>query len=558
MKKGVSMVNARPHFAGAFLGIFLFLITTLLLTPAYGEDATGSVNLNVNHQQLDGFGASGAWYEGYVTSQGGSIYNVLFRDLGLDIYRIRNTYQVEGGNYMTNTSTIISNANASLGRPIRVMISSWSPPASLKSNGSTREGTLARDDDDPNNSEPYYYVYKAFADWWRDSLIAWSNAGVDAYYINMQNEPGFTTQYWDTCKFDPTENSTNAGYKQAFAALYADINTSPNRPLLLAPEHQSIGGIGGTTNYVNALNAADKSNVYGYSHHLYGDGDPNYPDSFISRMTSIKSALAGDGKPLLQTEYSRGGLIDQWANAMNLATLMHNALTVEEVSAYLYWELFWPSDGEPLVSVTSSSYTINPIYYAFKHFSYFTEPNWYRVDANTTSSNLRISAYTCPYDTNLAIVIINTSSSTDVSLTLSLTGFVSPATWLTNEMYRSTSTSYWASLGQFNPYQPLLIPAQSITTIHLVTYQTCAEVQSHGYWLLYDINSDCYIDYLDLKIIADNWLRNDCNASNDWCDWADLPWSDPDGKINFIDFNAFAPAWMKCNNPQDANCKPSW
>jgi glucuronoarabinoxylan endo-1,4-beta-xylanase len=555
MKKGVSMANARPHFAGGFLGIALFLITTLSLTPAYGENATGSVNLNVNHQRLDGFGAAGAWYEGYVTSQGGSIYNVLFRDLGLDIYRIRNTYQVEGGSYMTNTSTIVSNANASLGHPIRVMISSWSPPASLKSNGSTREGTLARDAGDPNNSAPYYYEYKAFADWWRDSLIAWSNAGVNAYYINMQNEPGFTSPYWDTCRFDPTENSSWAGYKQAFAALYADINAPPDRPLLLAPEHQSISG---TTNYVSALNATDKSNVYGYSHHLYGDGDPNYPDSFISRMTSIKSALAGDGKPLMQTEYSRGGLTDQWANAMNLATLMHNALTVEEVSAYLYWELFWPSDGEPLVTVTPSSYTINPVYYAFKHFSYFTDPGWYRVDANTTSSNLRISAYKTPYDTNLAIVIINTSSSADVSLTLSLTGFVSPATWLTNEMYRSTSTSYWASLGQFNPYQPLLIPAQSITTIHLVTYQTCAEVQYYGYWLDSDLNGDCYVDYLDLMIMAENWLRSDCSYLNEFCDYTDYPWGEGDGKVNFIDVSVFASLWMQCDNPQDANCTPNW
>jgi len=527
----------------------------LFLAPQAGAatvNATADVNLNTLYQQLDGFGAAGAWYEGYVTSQGGSIYNVLFRDLGLDIYRIRNTYGIDSG-YMTNTSTIISNANASLGHPIRVMISSWSPPASLKDNNSTRQGTLDKNASDSNNSAPYYYVYNAFANWWRDSLTAWSNAGVNAYYINMQNEPSFTTPLWDTCKFDPTENSTNAGYEQAFAALYADLNALPDRPLLLAPENQSING---TTNYVSALNATDKSNVYGYSHHLYGDGDPNYPDSFISRMTSIKSALAGDGKPLLQTEYSRGGLIDQWANAMNLATLMHNALTVEEVSAYLYWELFWPSDGEPLVSVTSSSYTINPVYYAFKHFSYFTDPGWFRAKATTASSDLRITAFRNITDVNTAIVILNKSTTNDVNLTLSLTGFVSQTTWLKNEMYQSTSTSNWASLGQFNPSQPIILPAQSITTIHLATFQTCAEVQSYYYPLNSDLNVDCYVDFEDLKIIADNWLRQDCNESNDWCDWAD--WFTLNGTVDFADFSGFAPQWMWCNNPQDPNCRSSW
>ncbi len=64
-------------------------------------------------------------------------------------------------------------------------------------------------------------------------------------------------------------------------------------------------------------------------------------------MATLKAAIGGDNKPLLQTEFSRGGLIDQWTDAMNLAKLMHNALTVEEVSAYLYWELFWASAQRP-------------------------------------------------------------------------------------------------------------------------------------------------------------------------------------------------------------------
>ncbi len=41
------------------------------MTPMYlaqvpgvtGPNATGQVNFNVTHQTLDGFGASGAWYE---------------------------------------------------------------------------------------------------------------------------------------------------------------------------------------------------------------------------------------------------------------------------------------------------------------------------------------------------------------------------------------------------------------------------------------------------------------------------------------------------------------
>ncbi|RPJ49605.1 MAG: hypothetical protein EHJ95_08510, partial [Methanobacteriota archaeon] len=76
--------------------------------PSVSTDANGNVNLNVQHQVLDGFGGSGAWYEGTVITLGNSnpnIYNILFRDLGLDIYRVRNTYNIDNG-YITRSAQI--------------------------------------------------------------------------------------------------------------------------------------------------------------------------------------------------------------------------------------------------------------------------------------------------------------------------------------------------------------------------------------------------------------------------------------------------------------------
>jgi hypothetical protein len=242
---------------------------------------------------------------------------------------------------------------------------------------------------------------------------------------------------------------------------------------------------------------------------------------------------------------------------MNMALHMHNSLVYEGVCSYFHWTLFW-GGSSGLVSFPSyggSDYVINPTYYTMKHFAKFTDPGWRRVDANTDSSGLRISAYKDPYDTNMAIVIIN-AASIDINLSLSLSGFTSSANWLTNEMYRTASTSSWASLGAFDPNQPLLIPAQSITTIHIAAFQNCADVQNNGFGLNSDLNGDCYIDYYDLKIIADNWLRNDCSGSNNWCGWAD--WPSMNGSVDFIDFNNFAPQWMTCNSPLDPKCTHNW
>ena len=255
---------------------------------------------------------------------------------------------------------------------------------------------------------------------------------------------------------------------------------------------------------------------------------------------------------MLQTEFSKGTSVTLTfaTDAMNLAIWIHNFLTIENASAYLYWELFWTSP-KGLVSISNTSYTINPVYYAMMHYSRFTDPGWQRVDANSTSSDLRISAYKDPCEPNAAIVIINTSTTTDVNLTLSLTGF-NPGN---SGIYQSKSNANFAYIGTFSTWNKVFLPKQSITTIHLAGFADCAAVQAGGHKLDSDFNGDCYVDLLDLKIMADYWLNTNCAASGN-CQGADF--APTDGVVDFFDFADFGPQWRQCNNPQDANCTPNW
>ena len=539
-----TLTGLKVYAEGPNSGIDIYLDDVNVFGQVPGvpdSNATGLVNFAVTHQTLDGFGAAGAWYEGDVVNNRlkSTLYNVLFGDLGLDIYRVRNAYNEDGGtDYINNSAEIVAAGEASLGHPLRVMIASWSPPDYLKSNNDTVRGTLKKDGSGN-------YMYADFAQWWADSLDAWSNAGVDAYYITMQNEPGWVAD-WDTCLFDPTENTTNAGYQQAFAAFYTNLNTMPNRPKLLAPEGQNVSGTG---SYIDALTTTDKSNVYGYSHHLY-DGNVDAPDGLNAAIANLASQY-GD-RPLLQTEFSKGTSVTLTfaTDAMNLAIWIHNLMTIENASAYLYWELFWGSP-KGLVSVSTTGYTINPVYYAMKHYSKFTDPNWQRVDANTISSNLRISAYKDPCEPNAAIVIINTSTTTDINLTLALNGF----TPQNSGIYQSKSDANFAYIGTFSTSTPVLLPKQSITTIHLAGFADCAAVQAGGYRLDSDLNGDCYVDYLDLEIIAYYWLHTDCIAPGN-CQNADF--APTDGVVDFFDFSDFGPQWSQCNDPRDPDCTPNW
>lgn len=531
------------YFEGPASGVDIFIDDANVYgpDPSQGFDASASINIDTRYQVLEGFGAAGGWYDGnlfyYSEPTRTNLFNTLFGNLGLDIYRVRNTYGYDS-DYITRAAQIIQAANTSLGHPIRVMNSSWGPPAYLKSNDDHENGGTLKKDSYGN------YRYADFAQWWRDSLTAWSNAGVNTYYLNMQNEPQWSAD-WVTCLWDPTENSTRAGYKQGFAALYANLNTMPNRPKLLAPESASLGG---TAAYLNALDSSDMSNVYGYAHHLY-DGSADNPDQLVSAMTTFKNQY--NDKPIFQTEYSSGS-VDTWTNAMNLAMLMNNCLTVENVAAYVYWDLFWGSPSG-LVSLTTPNYTINPVYYAFKHFSYFTDPNWQRVAASSDTSALRMSAFINPENNQLSVILINISTESDITLTFNPFGNFEVSS---GSIYRSSSAENCVLVGSYSG--SVLLPRYSITTIVLngsLVPQNCTQVQNYGYNLLSDLNGDCSVNYKDLFIISEFWLRSDC-STYDNCDGADF--EPTDGTVDFSDFSDFAIQWMQCNIPGDSDCIQNW
>ncbi len=528
------------------INYYLDDVSVLPPDPEPDPNATGIVDVNIIYQELDGFGAAGGWYEGWLVAhpQKSQIYDVIFGQLGLDIYRIRNTYDIST-NYMVDTEEIVEAAETSLGYPIKIMISSWSPPAYLKSDANTVGGTL---DKYPAGG----YKYAEFATWWADSLEEWSDIyGIDADYINIQNEVEYIA-VWDSCKFTPTETAEWAGYDEAFEAVYQELDSRMSEPpKMLAPETANIGNC---EPYIDAL--IDINHVYGYAHHLYGDGDFNHPDSFVPVMESFAEHCGY--KPLLQTEYSSNGDYANFSGALSLAQLMHSSIVVEGVSAYLYWDLFWANGG--LVTLDNPwsgnpSYTINDTYYAFKQYSAFTNPGWRRVEASTDSTGLRISAFRSPDNNEMAIIIIN-KSEVEISLSLSL----GACSITSSAVYRTSETEHTAYIGTFSTSGPITVPEESITTISLTgdfspNYTTCEQVLAGGYRLTSDINGDCYVDYYDLEIVAYYWLYTNCGSYAN-CDGADF---DPtDGTVDLFDFSDFAVEWKSCNDPEDPGCTQNW
>jgi glucuronoarabinoxylan endo-1,4-beta-xylanase len=322
-----------------------------------------------------------------------------------------------------------------------------------------------------------------------------------------------------------------------------------NMPKMLVPE---TAGFSGLSTYIDQL--VDRSHAYGYAHHLYnGGGSYAYPDGYIDPMKDFRKYY-GD-KPRMQTEFAKlgAGDVTTFDEAMNLAHVIHNSLVFEDVSIYCYWELFWEWPKGLVTFPGFGVYRINPVYYAFKQYSAFTNPGWRRVGASTSlgeRGDVRISAFKSPDNRQLTIVIINLAYN-NINLTLDVNGF-SPDS---SEIYRTSETEHTAYIGPYYEQDSLMLPARSITTIHSPVLSNCANVLAAGYGLTSDIYHDCYVNFKDLKIITDYWLNINCTEPDN-CEGADF--EPTDGGVNLLDLSTFAKQWMWCNDPEGPDCKANW
>jgi hypothetical protein len=202
--------------------------------------------------------------------------------------------------------------------------------------------------------------------------------------------------------------------------------------------------------YINNLTTEDKSRLYAYAFHLYTNGAGGAFDTGFDEMYP--------DKPKMMTEYSTDYLT--YADCMALAQLMHSGLADASISSYMYWDLFWADEGG-LITMLPGTYQVNPVYWAFKMYSAFIGAGWQKVSASANNSSVKITAYIKPDNHQLTIVMLNTSTSNNISLDLSNIGFnvTNGAVYRTSEVERCVTVGSFAS--------PLLLYGNSITTVVL-------------------------------------------------------------------------------------------
>jgi len=452
----------------------VFCVAVAASACGASEDPTNVsvvVDAALPHQTLVGFGAATAYQANLLAGRDDDIYKVLFVDSGLDILRLGNWFQNQSQDATATTGftdrigvQIVQKATAARGgvRP-KILMSSWTPPAYLKSNGVTKPGygktatpagTLIQKDG--------AYAYADFADWWVRSLQAYAAQGIAPDYVSIQNEPDFFIDYWETCVFAPTEGAMvegipGASYGKALDAVYHGIQAAglASPPVLLGPETTGFGD-NIVQKYVDGLTASE---IGGVAHHMYGTTEKNpAPDSFDGAMRDVARTGAAAGLPTFMTEYSPDA-----PTMFDTALLINNAMTIENASAYVYWELIW-NDATPQTGLVSiggaASYTINDIYYGLVHFARWTDPGWVRVDTTVNASSVRASAYLSPDGAALTLVLLNADAREHFA-GISAGAFA----YGTMAVYRSSGDSERAAPAALEADGTLALPPRSIATV---------------------------------------------------------------------------------------------
>src|SRR5882724_3161389 len=106
--------------------------------------ATVTIDSTKTYQTIEGIGGATAFYAGWIKDHPYKmeIYTNAFAGLNLSMLRLGDwyRYQVPLGGFDAAASDIVSNADRILGHPVPVYMSSWAPPAFLKSNGQVGNG----------------------------------------------------------------------------------------------------------------------------------------------------------------------------------------------------------------------------------------------------------------------------------------------------------------------------------------------------------------------------------------------------------------------------------
>lgn len=434
-------------------------------TPLPEPTARVTVDTARTFQTLLGLGAGVTYLSDDLAAhpRGEALYDTLFLDSGFALLRLRNRHGIDAAESLASSAAIVDAATERLGHAPVTILSSFTPPASLKANGANQcEGTpdtctLVRRGDGS-------FDYPGLAAHWRASLEAYAAAGIVPDYIGLQNNPNWVppeNEAMEACRFLPTEGTATVtvdgaeveaaypGFDRALTAVADAIADLSPVPRILAPE---TTGFELVADYLPHL---DLERVDALAFHMYG-ADPTAVN--LGALRDLATLGRESERPLLQTEMQEDGF--------GTAVLAHHALVDGGATAYLQNDLVGlataPNAAQALVAIDEEDFAVQDPYHSLRHFARFTAPGWVRVAADDEVEELLASAWLAPGGDDLTVVLVNTGPD-ELAVEIAPGADAPERSVVTRTVFDGVERS--AELGELPAAGVVCIPGRSIVTV---------------------------------------------------------------------------------------------
>ena len=302
-----------------------------------------------------------------------------------------------------------------------VLATPWSPPAYMKTNGSTVQGKL-----DVAYYDEYAYYLDSFATYMETN-------GAPLYAISLQNEPDWLPTY-TSCEWSPTD------FVNFLTTSGAIITTTR---VLIAESLNFNHDM--TDPSLNSATAEPNIDIIGG--HLYGGGIADYP---LARSK---------GKEVWMTEHYVAGT--SYSSDIATAKEINDCMNVN-FNAYVYW---YAINETGFISVGGD---ILKRGYMMSQYTKFIRPGSVRVGVTTGAiSNVDVTAYV--NDTNLVIVALNRNASpVSVDFKIQNSTDHTYTKFVTSESKNVSNDSLVSSTGGLFT---VLLDAMSLTTLTTLSDQ---------------------------------------------------------------------------------------
>ncbi len=298
---------------------------------------------------------------------------------------------------------MIKDAQAKCGQDMSFLMSPWSPPAFMKTNGEMNHGGSLK--------EEYYQLW---ADYFVRFIEEYQIAGIPIAYLTVQNEP-MAVQTWDSCIYTSQEERTFVGEYLGPALEKAGlVNTD-----IFVWDHNKEEAYQRVKEILEDETA--RKYVKGAAVHWY-TGDHFEAVELIKKQYPDKEVFFTEGC----VEYSRFADSGEIEKAEMYAHDILGNLNAG-ITASFDWNLLLDEKGGPnhvgnfcaapiMCNTAEDSYEKRLTYYYIGHFSRYIKQGAVRIGVTRYTNDVEVTAFLNPDGERVLVLLNNTENEIPVTV----------------------------------------------------------------------------------------------------------------------------------------------